>query len=226
MRVLLVDDEVKLTEALSFMLKKEGYIVDIASDGVNGYEKAETGIYDVIVLDVMLPYKDGLQVLKELRENEIATPIIMLTAKSSVEDKILGLNLGADDYLPKPFSTEELLARINALSRRKDTKIVSNEIKIKNLTLLPSECSVKVGNEVVKLKMKELQIVEMLMNNYNRTITRDQLLDKIWGFEKEVEDNTIEAHVCYLRKKINFKEAGLTLETIRGIGYVLKEYKK
>lgn len=224
MRILLVDDEVKLTDALSFMLKKEGWAVDTASDGLSGYDHAESGIYDVIVLDVMLPYKDGFSILKELRENEINTPIIMLTAKSSVEDKIKGLDLGADDYLPKPFSTEELLARIRALSRRKDTELTNTQdIKVRDLILMPNECLVKIKNEEIKLKFKEMQIIEMLMNNFNRTVTREMLLDKVWGYDKDVDVNNIEAHVCFLRKKINFKEANLKLETVRGIGYCLKD---
>lgn len=225
MRILLVDDEEKLTDALSFMLKKEGYAVDIANDGLSGYDYAESGIYDVIVLDVMLPYKDGLSILKELRENEISTPIIMLTAKNSIEDKIKGLDLGADDYLPKPFSTEELLARIRALGRRKDTQLqnTSNDIKIRNLVLMPNECIVKINNEEIKLKFKEMQIIELLMNNFNRTVTREMLLDKVWGFDKDVDVNNIEAHVCFLRKKINFSDANLKLETVRGIGYCLKD---
>ncbi|MCQ2978656.1 MAG: response regulator transcription factor [Clostridia bacterium] len=224
MRVLLIDDEVKLTDALSFMLKKDGYAVDIANDGLSGYDHAESGIYDVIVLDVMLPYKDGLTILKELRENEINTPIIMLTAKNSVEDKIKGLDLGADDYLPKPFSIEELLARIRALSRRKDTELSNiNDIKVRNMTLMPNECLLKINNEEIKLKFKEMQIIEMLMNNFNRTVTREMLLDKVWGYDKDVDVNNIEAHVCFLRKKINFHDAGLKLETVRGIGYCLKD---
>ena len=224
MRILIIDDEVKLTDALSFMLKKESYTVDVANDGITGYEHAESGIYDIIVLDVMLPYKDGLSVLKELRLNSINTPIIMLSAKNSIEDKIAGLDLGADDYLPKPFSSEELLARIRALFRRKDNELkLSTDIKVRDMVLMPNECVVKIKNEEIKLKLKEAQIIEMLMNNFNRTVTREQLLDKVWGFDKDVDVNNIEAQVCFLRKKVNFKDAGLKLETVRGIGYSLKD---
>jgi len=223
MRILLIDDEVMLTDALSYIFKKNGFSIDVANDGNTGFDLAETEIYDVIILDVMLPQKDGMSILRDLRSKNITTPIIMLTAKNSVTNKIEGLNEGADDYLGKPFSTDELLARVKALARRKAKELLSNDLKVKELCLMPNECELKIKDLTIKLTLKETQIIEMLMENFNRTVTREQLLDKIWGFDKDVEVNNIEAHICYLRKKINFKLAGLRLVTIRGIGYSLKE---
>ncbi len=223
MRILLVDDEIKLTDALSYILKKNNYQVDVANDGETGLDFALSGIYDMIVLDRMLPYKDGITILKEIRKQGITTPVLLLTAKDTVADRIIGLDAGADDYLVKPFATEELLARIRAASRRNTETIKEENISAGNMKLLLNDCMLLIKDKKIKLTLKETHILDVLMNNLNMTITRSQLLDKIWGFTKEVEMNNIETHICYLRRKVNFKDAGLKLETIRGVGYSLKE---
>jgi len=223
MRILLVEDEIRLAEALEHILKKAGYIVDVTGDGAVGRDMAETGIYDVIILDRNLPSMEGVDVLKHLREQLITTPVIFLTAKDSVVNRVEGLDAGADDYLIKPFSKDELLARVRALSRRSENLQMNDHISIASLTLNPHLCEVKVNEEEIKLTVTEAQLLEVFMRNVGCTLTKGQLLDKIWGFEKDIDIKNVELYVFYLRKKINFEKSGVILETIRGIGYCLKE---
>ena len=226
MRILLVEDEIRLAEALEHILKKAGYVVDVISDGEVGRDMAETNIYDVIILDRNLPSMEGVDVLKHLRGQQIKTPVIFLTAKDSVVNRVEGLDAGADDYLVKPFSKDELLARVRALSRRLENLQMNDDISIASLTLNPRLCEAKVAAEKIKLTVTEAQVLELLMRNKGRVLTKEQLLDKVWGFEKEVDIKNVELYVFYLRKKINFAESGTSLETIRGIGYCLKEVQK
>jgi len=226
MRILLVEDEIRLAEALEYILKKAGYIVDVTGDGAVGRDMAETNIYDVIILDRNLPNMEGVDVLKHLREQQITTPVIFLTAKDSVANRIEGLDAGADDYLIKPFSKDELLARVRALSRRSENLQLNDDINIASLSLNSRSCEAKVNEEKIKLTVTESQLLEFLMLNKGRTLTKEQLLDKIWGFDKDVDIKNVELYVFYLRKKINFERSGTTLETIRGIGYCLKEVRR
>lgn len=218
-----MEDEIRLAEALAYILKKNGYAVDAANDGITGQDLAETGIYDLIILDRMLPGKEGLQILKELRNNQVVTPVLILTAKDAVGDRVEGLDCGADDYLIKPFATEELLARIRALQRRQSEVLQSECIKTSRLSFNPLSGEVESDGESVRLTLKEAQLLELLLRNRKQVITREQILDKVWGLDSDIEINTIEAHFSYLRKKLNGLNSGLTIEAVRGIGYCLKE---
>ncbi|MDT8719318.1 response regulator transcription factor [Clostridium sp. 19966] len=223
MRILLVEDEVNLSEALVYTLKKNNYIVDAAFDGLEGEKLAETNIYNVIILDRMLPLKEGLEVLKSLRKKHIATPVLILTAKDSIKDRIEGLDSGADDYLIKPFSKDELLARIRALSRRQTDEIANEEFIIGNTSFNPLKCEISVGGNITKLSSKESQVLEIMLKNKNLVITKELLLDRIWGFQSDIELNNIEVYISYLRKKLSESASEIIIETIRGRGYCLKE---
>jgi len=223
LRILLVEDERRLAEALEHILKKEGYVVDVTWDGSEGQDMAETGIYDVIILDRNLPNIEGVEILKYLRKAHIVTPVIFLTAKDTVSNRVEGLDAGADDYLVKPFSKDELLARVRALSRRSENLQTDDEICIASLCLNARLCEVLVGTEKVKLTVTEAQLLELLMRNQGRVLTKEQILDRIWGFEKDVEVKNVELYVFYLRKKINFEKSGVVIQTVRGVGYCLKE---
>lgn len=225
MRVLIIEDEKYLAEALGHILKKNKYTTDICLSGTDGLDEGLTGIYDAIILDVMLPGKNGFDVLKELRENSINTPVIMLTAKHELEDKVYGLNIGADDYLPKPFETEELLARLKAITRRKNMKIVSNNKTFSNITLNMDNLSIMCGVNELKLTLKEAQLLELLINN-NKTITsKDVILEKLWGFYSDAEDNNVEVYISFLRKKLVSTGASVKITTIRSLGYRLDEVR-
>lgn len=223
MRILLVEDEVHLSEALVYTLKKNNYIVDAAFDGITGQQMAETGIYNLIILDRMLPGKEGLDVLKTLRRQGITTPVLILTAKDSVKNRIEGLDSGADDYLIKPFSKDELLARVRALGRRQTEIIVNEEINIGNIGFNSLKGEIKINNQIIKLTSKESQIFEILIKNKNIVVSKEQLMEKIWGFQSDIELNNIEVYLSYLRKKIAKSDCGIIIETIRARGYCLKE---
>ena len=223
MRILLVDDKIHLAEALEYTLKKNNYIEDVAFDGLVGQEMAETGMYNVIILDRMLPGKEGLEVLRDIRKQGITTPVLVLTAKDTIKDRIEGLDSGADDYLIKPFSKDELLARIRALGRRQTDAIQNEEINIGNMIFDPLKGEVNVNDKVTKLSSKESQIFEILLKNKNIVVTKELLLEKIWGFQSDVELNNIEVYLSYLRKKLTSSKCGVIIQTIRGSGYCLKE---
>lgn len=223
MRLLLVEDEIRLSEALAYIFKKNNYGIDVAYDGETGQEMAETGIYNLIILDRMLPKKEGLAVLKDLRKKGINTPVLLLTAKDAVDDRVAGLDAGADDYLIKPFATEELLARVRALGRRQNDDLITDEkLQVGALELNPLQCEAVCGNEFIKLTFKESQLLELFMRNRGQVITKEQILDRVWGLHKDVELNNVEIYIHYLRKKLNLDRCHVRLETIRGIGYCLK----
>jgi len=222
LRILLVEDEIRLAEALEQILKKQGYIVDVANDGAAGQDMAETGIYGVIILDRNLPSVEGVEVLKHLRKQNISTPIILLTAKDTVSNRIEGLDAGADDYLIKPFSKDELLARVRALSRRSENLQTSDTLCVASLCLDMRSCEVSIGANKVKLTTTEAQLLELLMRNQGQVLTKEQILYRIWGFNKEVEIKNVELYIFYLRKKIDLEKGGVTINTIRGVGYSLK----
>lgn len=223
MRLLLVEDEVRLSEALVYILKKNKYAVDAVYDGISGFEMAESGIYDLIILDRMLPGKEGLEILKELRKIGIMTPVLILTARDAIRDRVEGLDAGADDYLIKPFSTDELLARIRALSRRNTESIQSESLTLSSMVFNPLKCEIECEGESLKLTMKESQLLELLLRNKNQVITREQILDRVWGIDSDVEINNIEVYLSYLRKKLSSIKCNINIETIRGVGYCLKE---
>ncbi|MHC6178707.1 response regulator transcription factor [Clostridium sp. JNZ X4-2] len=224
MRLLLIEDEVMLSDALVYILKKNNYSVDAVYDGVSGEEMAETQIYDVIILDRMLPGKDGMDVLKHIRKNKIQTPVIILTAMDSVYNRVEGLDNGADDYLIKPFSTDELLARIRALGRRRLDFIQDENIKLSSLIFDPMKGEIQCNGNKIKLTAKESQLLELLARNKNQVLSKDQILDRVWGIDSNVEmNNNIEVYFSYLRKKLRELNCNVIIETIRGIGYCLKE---
>ena len=222
MRILLVEDEVHLSEALTQILKKNNFTVDAAFDGVTGLDNALSNIYDLIILDIMLPKLDGINILKNIRKEGIATPVILLTARGEVSDKVIGLDSGADDYLAKPFATEELLARIRALSRRKGEVLPDNTLRYGDIELSPTTLKLSSRNKDVKLILKESELLELLILRKNAVTSKELIIEKLWGFDAEVEYNHVEVYISFLRKKLVFLESNVTINTVRGIGYVLE----
>jgi len=223
MRLLVVEDEVQLADALSEILKRNMYSVDTVYDGVDGLDNALTGVYDCIILDIMLPGMNGIEVLRNLRQEHINTPVLLLTARSEVEDKINGLDCGADDYLTKPFITGELLARVRALTRRKGEIVDESDLDFNGLTLNKDTCSVIWKGSDVKLSLKEYQIMELLISNPRRILPKERIIEKIWGYESDVEYNNIEVYISFLRKKLASISAPVQIKTARGIGYSLEQ---
>ena len=220
MNILIVDDEKQLTEALAAILKQHNYSVDCAYNGEDGFDFASSGIYDLIILDVMMPKMDGFTMLKLLRARKIDVPVLMLSAKSEISDKIEGLNLGADDYIAKPFNSGELLARIKALLRRKDT-FTGNVLSFNDVSLDRDTFELIKENKKIALGKKEFQIMEMLMLNSGKSIDKEKFIEKIWGYDTDAEYNTIEVYVSFLRKKLTAVGAITKIKSIRGIGYTL-----
>lgn len=219
MRILFIEDEVKITDALQELCKIQNIDCDVANDGEEGLLFALNPIYDVIVLDIMLPMKSGLEILKEVRDRDITTPVLMLTAKGTIDDKVKGLDLGADDYLIKPFSAKELFARIRALSRRPDHEIKGEIISFEDVSFNTKKNMMLTEENEYKLSVKEAKILEMLLKRPNQVFTREQILDRVWGFDKEVNENNIEIYVHNLRKKL--ADTNVKIDTIRGVGYTL-----
>lgn len=222
MRILLVEDEIELSDALKQILINNKYNVDAVYDGDDGLNYALTDIYDLIILDIMLPKINGLMVLKELRRSGISTPIIMLTAKSQIEDKVVGLDLGADDYLTKPFAAEELLARIRALSRRKINVIEENILVFSDIRLNLETYDLDVNGESIRLTLKEFEIIKHFIERPKCVVSKDDLITKLWGFDSEVEYNNIEVYISFIRKKLSFLKSKVSIVTIRGVGYRLE----
>ena len=223
MRLLVVEDEAQLADALSEILKRNMYNVDTVYNGIDGLDNALTGVYDCIILDIMLPGMNGIEVLSNLRKEHISTPVILLTARSEVDDKINGLDSGADDYLTKPFVTGELLARVRALTRRKGDIVDDNKMNFNGLTLVKDTCSVAWKGSDVKLSLKEFQIMELLISNPKRILPKERIIEKIWGYESDVEYNNIEVYISFLRKKLASINAPVQIKTARGIGYSLEQ---
>lgn len=223
MKLLLVEDEKRMAQALCEILRLEHYEVDHCANGPDGLAAAETQLYDLIVLDVMLPGMNGFDISQTLRKEKIRTPILMLTAKAELEDKVNGLDSGADDYLTKPFMTEELLARLRALCRRTQN-LMDNTLSYGDILLdtrtFTLTCSA--NGLTVRLSEKEYHILEYLIANSSRILTREQLAVKIWGFESDAEYNNVEVYMSFTRRKLAFVEAKTTIKAIRGIGYELR----
>lgn len=219
MRILFVEDEKKITDALQELCKIQNIDCDVANDGEEGLLFALNPIYDVIVLDIMLPLKSGAEILQEIREQGINTPVMMLTAKGTIDDKVKGLDQGADDYLVKPFSAKELFARIRALGRRPDHGIKGETIEFEDVSFNTKKNVLQTKEKEFKLSVKEAKILEMLLKRPNQVFTREQILDRVWGFDKEVNENNIEIYVHNLRKKII--DTQVKIDTIRGVGYTL-----
>ncbi len=222
MKILIIEDEHLIATSLKKGLEQEHYTVDIAFDGIEGYDLASTDDYDIILLDLMLPGMDGLTLCKKLREEKNNTPILMLTAKSQLEDKIIGLNSGADDYLTKPFAFEELLARIRALSRRPQ-QTTEKVLTVGDLSLNTDTYQVKRGDKDIRLSSKEYSLLECLMRHSGQILNKDQIIQYVWSYESDILPNTIEVYIRNLRQKIdkNFKKK--LIQTIRGFGYKISE---
>ena len=220
MRIMVVEDEIGLAEAIGAVLRKEKYEVDISNDGQSGLENALTDVYDCIILDIMLPKMNGLDVLTYLRVKNIETPILLLTAKSEVDDRIKGLDCGADDYLTKPFSMGELLARIRAMLRRKgiftdiNPKFLDITLDMKRGELICNENSVLLGR-------KEFQMMELLISNAGKIVTKEMFVKKIWGYDDDSEYNNVEVYISFLRKKLALIHSKVQIKTRRSIGYCL-----
>ncbi len=223
MRLLLVEDEKRMAQALCEILRQENYEVDHCANGIDGAAVIESGVYDVVILDVMLPGMNGYEIAKSVRSKGVVTPILMLTAKAELDDKVTGLDCGADDYLTKPFMTKELLARLRALGRRTlgttDGVLSYGDITLDTGTLTLS-CTA--NGQSVRLSEKEYRILEYLIVNGGQILTREQLAVKIWGFESEAEYNNVEVYMSFTRKKLAFVEANTEIKAVRGIGYELR----
>jgi len=223
MRVLLVEDEEGLSQALVEIFKKNRISIDAVLDGKEGLKYAESQIYDAIILDIMLPGIDGITILKTLRENHNNVPVILLTAKDDISDKITGLDAGADDYLTKPFSSDELLARVRALTRRKG-ELKEESVTFGDLTLSKNNCELQSSTgEAIKLSLKEYQILNLLFEHPHQIITKEQLIEKIWGGDSNAEYNNVEVYISFIRKKIENLKVKIRIRTARGIGYSLED---
>lgn len=223
MRLLLVEDEKELSEALFQILMNNKYSVDSVYDGEEGLDYALTGIYDVIILDIMLPKLNGISLLKQLRKAGISTPVIMLTAKSQIEDRVLGLDCGADDYLTKPFATEELLARLRSITRRKGNVVNDNVLTYGDIRLNIETYDLDVNSESIRLTLKEFEIMKYFMERPKCVVSKDDLITKLWGFDSEVEYNNIEVYISFIRKKLAYLNSKVSIITIRGVGYRMEE---
>ena len=220
MRILVVEDEHKIANSVKRGLEQESYAVDVAYTGSNGYDLASVEEYDLIILDRLLPEMDGIEIAKKLREQKIHTPILMLTAKGQVTDRVEGLDAGADDYLVKPFAFEELLARIRALTRRpKDS--FGMILTVSDLMLNSANYEVKRSAKSIQLSSKEYALLEYLMRHPDQTLTKDQIISHVWNYDADVLPNTVEVYIGYLRNKIDkpFKNRPALIQTVRGFGY-------
>ena len=219
MRILVVEDEPKIANSIKKGLEQENFFADVAYDGEDGYSYAKTDSYDVIILDILLPGIDGLEVIKRLRKNKIHTPVLMLTALGAIDDKVGGLNSGADDYLTKPFAFEELLARVRALGRRPKNG-GETTLQVDNLELDPVSYSVKRAGKPIDLSKKEFSLLEYLMRNKDKVVTKESIIENVWDYESNILPNTVEVFIGYLRKKVDDAGYGEELiHTVRGFGY-------
>ncbi len=224
MKILIIEDEIKLSNILLQGLKEQGMAVDVARDGVAGLAAAAQAPYDAVILDVMLPKKSGFQVLQELRAAGDKTPVIMLTARSGVQDRVRGLDLGADDYLPKPFAFRELLARLRAITRRPQVELLTT-LKLADLELNPQKREVRRAGQSIELTSREFALLEFLMRHQETVVTRAMILDQVWdaGYDFDGGSNVVEVYINYLRRKIDQPFPGKLIHTVRGTGYILGE---
>lgn len=222
MRILIIEDEYPLADAISETLKKENFNVYIVTDGIDGENEDLTGIYDLILLDIMLPGKNGFEILQSIKQEKIKTPIIMLTAKSQMNDKLQGLENGADDYITKPSHTRELLARIkNILKRTNDVDSI-NKLEFGDLTLNLDTCQISCNENFIVINGKELELLQLLMVNKGQVVDREVLANKIWGYDSEAEYNNVEVYITFIRRKFKILKTNVKIKAIRGIGYKLE----
>jgi DNA-binding response OmpR family regulator len=221
MYLLLVEDERRLAQVIRRVLEEEGHTVDLAHDGEDGLAMARDGSHDVIVLDVLLPGMDGIELCQTLRRERLDTPVLLLTALDGVDDRVRGLDAGADDYLPKPFAFQELLARLRALGRRKVQAREASQINVDGLTLDLRRRRADREGRTIELSPKEFSLLELLMRNQGRVLTRTQILDHIWGYDYAAESNLVDVYMAYLRRKVDRGGGRRLIRTVRGIGYAL-----
>ena len=224
LKILVIEDEFNLADIIATKLKECMYSVDISLNGEDGLYKALSSVYDLIILDIMLPKINGIEILKEIRNNSINTKVIMLTAKSSLDDKLIGFKTGANDYITKPFHIEELIARVDVQLRNNDKNVKDNiltfgdiELNIKKSTIVCTN-----NNESINISYKELMILEYLINNSNQIISKEQIYDKIWGFDADFESNNLEVYLSFIRKKLKIIDSNVSIKAIRGMGYKLE----
>ena len=222
MNILIIEDEFNLADAIASMLKSQKYLVNICTDGITGEDEALTGMYDLIILDVMLPHKNGFDILKNIKLNKIKSKIIMLTAKSNISDKLEGFNDGANDYLTKPFHMEELLARVNVQLRRNDNG--TNLIEYGDISLNLEKLILKNNktNDEINIIGKEFNLLELLINNSNNIISKEQIFNKIWGYDSDSDINSLEVYMSFLRKKLKLINSKVKIKVIRNMGYKLE----
>lgn len=224
MRIMIAEDEEKLADALVQIFAKNKITADAFGNGIDALDNALTGIYDVIVLDIMMPGMNGIEVLRKIRAEGMDTPVLMFTAKDEISDKVKGLDSGADDYLTKPFATEELLARVRALGRRSSAAIVNSDvITCGDLSLDTAAYELSCGKNSLKLGLKEFSIMELLIKNSGRVLSKETLITKIWGYDSDAEYNNVEVYISFLRKKLDFIKSNAAIKTVRGVGYTLEE---
>ncbi|MBQ9318375.1 MAG: response regulator transcription factor [Bacilli bacterium] len=222
MKVLIIEDEYSLADAIRESLEKEHLDVTIVTNGLDGEDEALTGLYDLILLDIMLPKKNGFEILETLKEEKIKTPIIILTAKSEMDDKLNGLENGADDYITKPFHMKELLARVKIILKRNSNLEDTNTLTYGDLMLDLSTGKLKCKENEVAINGKELNLIEILLINKEQIVEKEVLTDKIWGYDSDAEYNSVEVYVSFLRKKISLLKSSVKISTVRGIGYKLE----
>lgn len=224
MRILIIEDEFKIADVIASRLRKEQYIVDVFEDGEEGLDNALTNIYDLIILDVMLPKINGFKILEEIRKEKIDAKVIMLTAKSMLEDKLTGFNNGANDYLTKPFHIDELVARVNVQLRTNNGHPIKDYIEVGDLKLniKTTTLSCTTTDESIEVICKEFLLLEYLMKNANQVLSKEQIYDKVWGLDSEIESNNLEAYISFIRKKIKAIGSKTQIKAIRGLGYKLE----
>lgn len=222
MHILVVEDEVKLARLIARALTEERHVVEVAHDGETGFDLASSGTFDLVILDVMLPRKDGFRVCRELRQAGVKTPILMLTARDAVTDRVQGLDSGADDYLVKPFALEELLARVRALGRRPPLPESPERLQVGDLVLDLGRREVRRGDQVIELTAKEFALLEFLMRNAGLVLSRDRILENVWGFDSEATPGSVDIYVHFLRRKLDRPGEKSLIKSVRGVGYKIE----
>ena len=225
MHILIVEDEIGIADAVSEMLKKENFNTTIITNGEDGEYEALSGIYDLVILDVMLPEKNGFEILKSMRDEKIKTPVIMLTAKSEVSDKLNGLENGADDYVTKPFHARELLARVKAVLKRSNNIEELNILEFENLKLNLDTCQLEYNDKSVEISGKELELLQLLIINKKQIVDRETIINKIWGYDSDAEYNNVEVYITFIRRKLKLLNSNVIIKAVRGIGYKLEVLK-
>lgn len=222
MRILIIEDEHRLSEAIAHLLQKHNYTVDAVYDGLDGYHYILSDIYDIVILDVMLPSMNGFEILRKVREEGMKTPIIMLTARSQISDKVQGLDHGADDYLTKPFAMEELLARLRALSRRKDKQFEQDITTIGDIEFNKQTVELYKGDKSVHLTHLESELFQLLLSRRNMITPKEMIIVKLWGYDTDADDNNVEVYISFLRKKLRFISTDVSIKTTRNVGYSIE----